>query len=77
MNAANLFMGAHREYNVNGGNILGYGFDLGSPLVYVVSNSAIQTKAFDPTITNYLYISVILGNTGDSVTVHGYTLKNF
>jgi len=73
----NLYFGFSRFFNLTGGNIVGAPFGGGNLLSESISNLAIGSKAFDPTVTNYLYISVILGNTGDSVTVHGYTLKNF
>jgi hypothetical protein len=66
-----------RVYNCDGGQITGYPFGFFNPNSFVNASSVLSSKSFDPTVTNYLYISVILGNTGDSVTVHGYTLKNF
>jgi hypothetical protein len=72
-----LFMSAIRTFNVTGGNITGLPAVVGNTGDYTTSLLDMQTKAFDPTVTNYLYISVILGNIADSVTVHGYTLKNF
>jgi hypothetical protein len=74
---ANLYFEATRGYNLNGGNIVGAPFGLTTVAGNVVSSLAAGSKSFDPTVTNYLYISVILGNIADSVTVHGYTLKNF
>ena len=73
----NLYFGFSRAFNVNGGNIIGINNSQGNLLNDSASNTIIQTKAFNPAVTNYLYFSVILGNIGDSVTVHGYTLKNF
>ena len=67
----------NRLFNIHSGNIVGLTSFFTSTSGYNASTVAPLTKAFDPTVTNYLYISVILGNTGDSVTVHGYTLKNF
>lgn len=74
---ANLYFGFSRAFNINGGNIVGINNSQGNLLNDSASNAIIQTKAFNPAITNYLYFSVILGNIGDSVTMHGFTLKNF
>jgi hypothetical protein len=74
--AANLFGRANRHFNLVSGNIIGYPNN-GGALDDTSAGGATALIAFNPTVTNYLYISVILGNTGDSVTVHGYTLKNF
>jgi len=68
---------ASRAFNLNGGLIVGLSQQSTSTLNDTGSGAAVLSQSFDPTVTNYLYISVILGNTGDSVTVHGYTLKNF
>jgi hypothetical protein len=75
INATILTMTTRKWFNVHGGNIVGFPFDRG--VLTLDANTAVGSKAFDPTVTNYLYISVILANIADSVTVHGYTLKNF
>jgi len=77
LTATQLFGLMDRAYNLIGGNVQGYQFGFNTFSKTSTSTGALDSKAFDPTVTNYLYISVILGNTGDSVTVHGYTLKNF
>jgi len=66
-----------RFFNISGGNLIGMTATITSALSEVATVNLMQTKAFNPTVTNYLYISVILGSIADSVTVHGYTLKNF
>jgi hypothetical protein len=75
--ATNRSIGMQRVYNIESGNISGYSFGAPSFSIYSGNNAVAQSKPFDPTVTNYLYISVILGDVADSVTVHGYTLKNF
>jgi hypothetical protein len=75
--SSNLSVVSNRLFNINGGVIVGLTSGLAGASGYGGGGGAITNNAFDPTVTNYLYISVILGNTGDSVTVHGYTLKNF
>jgi hypothetical protein len=75
--SSNLSFVSNRLFNLNGGNIIGISSGSTGASGYGGSGGAITNNAFDPTVTNYLYISVILGNIADSVTVHGYTLKNF
>jgi hypothetical protein len=71
------FVGFNRFFNLSGGNLRGMSNAVGLNSSYATDTAPFQTKAFDPTVTNYLYISVVLGDVADSVTVHGYTLKNF
>jgi len=66
-----------RFFNISGGNLIGLNAAIPGAPSEVATVNLMQTKSFDPTVTNYLYISVILGDVNDSVTVHGYTLKNF
>jgi hypothetical protein len=75
INTTMLTMTTSKWFNIYGGNIVGFPFDRG--ILTVDANTAVGSKAFNPTVTNYLYISVLLGNVADSVTVNGYTLKNF
>jgi len=75
--AANLSANFGRKYNINGGVIIGRSFAAGAATSEYFDVNTNTSKSFDPTVTNYLYISVILGDIADSVTVHGYTLKNF
>jgi hypothetical protein len=78
MSSSNLYIGIARLYNLIAGAIRGINFSTNSPSYTIVASGGnTSSKAFDPTVTNYLYISVILGSIADSVTVHGYTLKNF
>jgi hypothetical protein len=72
-----LYSGISRFFNINGGNLIGIANNQQTNDAYVSTAGAIQIKAFDPTVTNYLYISVTLANIADSVTFQGYTLKNF
>jgi hypothetical protein len=75
--AANLYVKIKRGWNLASGNIYGYPLAGGAVSDETSTSAAVGVKAFDPTVDNYLYISVILGNTGDSVTLYGFTLKNF
>jgi hypothetical protein len=77
MAATNLHAMGSRRFIIDSGNIKGITAGINQANGDILSNGVMQSISFDPTVTNYLYISVILGNTGDSVTVHGYTLKNF
>jgi len=75
--ASNLSAFFGKLFSIESNTIKGWVFSAFGVNPYILSGAALDSKSFDPTVTNYLYISVILGNTGDSVTVHGYTLKNF
>jgi len=75
--AAHLHMVASRKWDIVGGNLYGLAGGNASAGADQISPGAILTKAFDVTIDNYVYVSVILANTGDSVTLYGFTLKNF
>jgi len=75
--AANLSGYTARRWNLVGGNL--YGISLTSTTLFSegVSGASVGVKSFDPTVDNYVYVSVILANIADSVTLYGFTLKNF
>jgi hypothetical protein len=77
LTSAQLNLIAGRFFNISGGDLRGMNATVTGALAEIATVNLMQTKSFDPTVTNYLYISVILGSIADSVTVHGYTLKNF
>lgn len=72
-----LAINAGRSWSVTGGNIYGLPFNNTAAPKNSVTAGAIGTKAFDVTVDNYVYVSVILANIADSVTLYGFTLKNF
>jgi hypothetical protein len=74
--ASNIAAIFGRKYNINGGVIIGRGFGSGGAPSEYTDGITLGSQSFDPTVTNYLYISVLLGDVNDSVVVHGYTLKN-
>jgi len=61
-----------REFKIFGGNIIGVLNTANAVTDYGTGNNALSTQAFDPTVTNYFYVSATLGNTGDSI----YLLEN-
>ena len=75
--SSQLGMVASRAWNIVGGNL--YGLPLTSQVAPkdTLPANAMGTKAFDVTVDNYVYVSVILANIADSVTLYGFTLKNF
>jgi hypothetical protein len=75
--AASLFMLTSRSWNIVGGNLYGLPLSSASVPKETQLTGAIGSKAFDVTVDNYVYVSVILANIADSVTLYGFTLKNF
>jgi len=75
--SSHVLMIGSRYWNITGGNL--YGLNLGNAGASreVLGTTAIGSKAFDVTVDNYVYVSVILANIADSVTLYGFTLKNF
>ena len=76
LSATNLSLGMDRMYIISGGLIKGFPF-----LLSPVSSSAggtvsFASKPFDRTVTNYLYVSIQLGNTADQARLEGIQLTN-
>lgn len=66
-----------RTWNIIGGNIYGTPRSNATASKDAYFSDPMSSQAFDVTVDNYLYISVILANIADSVTLYGFTLKNF
>ena len=74
--ATNISFGMDRMYIISDGLIKGFPFGTSS---YASSNSnpgSFSSKPFDRTVTNYLYISIQLGNTADQARLEGLQLTN-
>jgi hypothetical protein len=56
-----------RGFWQTGGNIAGFANNTTLLNDGVATGGGVSTKAFDPTVTNYLYVSITLGNIGDSI----------
>jgi len=65
-----------RTYLLDGGNIKGFPFGTSSLSDLGAFTTGIGSQAFDPTVINYLYVSVILVTSGDSVTLVGLDVNN-
>jgi hypothetical protein len=73
--ANNLFAKIQRDFIIDNGAIKVY--PLSSNLIdNTTSIVTILTKAFDPTITNYLYVSLQQSASGDSSKLEGFYLTN-
>lgn len=73
--ASNLFAKIQRDFIIDNGTIKVY--PLSSNLIdNTTSAVAILTKAFDPTIVNYLYVSLQQSAAGDSSVLQGFYLTN-
>lgn len=73
--ASNLFVKMQRDFIIDNGTIKVY--PLSSNVIdNTTSASVILTKSFDPTVTNYLYVSIQNTAPGDSSVLQGFYLKN-
>ncbi|WP_324069815.1 MAG: hypothetical protein RSE15_04740 [Flavobacterium sp.] len=73
--ASNLFVKMQRDFIIDNGTIKVY--PLSSNVIdNTTSASVILTKSFDPTVTNYLYVSIQQSATGDSSVLQGFYLTN-
>ena len=66
-----------RKYNIYSGNIVGRAFNVAGGTSEFSDNNPLGNSLFDPTVTNYLYFSIVLNDVTDAVTIYGYTLINF
>ena len=72
----NLSLGMNRMYIISDGLIKGFPFAL-SPLSSSAADAvSFASKSFDRTVTNYLYVSIQLGNTADQARFEGMQLTN-
>ena len=74
--ATNLSFGMDRMYIVSDGLIKGYPFQVSSYSSSNANTSSFSSKAFNRTVTNYLYVSIELVNTADQARLEGIQLTN-
>ena len=74
--ATNLSFGMDRRYIVSNGLIKGFPFSVSSYSSSSAHSSSFSSKAFDRTVTNYLYVSIELVNTADQARLEGIQLTN-
>ena len=65
-----------RNYNLNGGNLYGLAGSASSLTDIVVSGSALGSNTLNPANTFYLFATVQLGNSGDSIIGNMFTIHN-
>ena len=76
LGATNITLGMDRIYIISDGLIKGFPFIL-SPVSSSASGTvSFASKPFDRTVTNYLYVSILLGNTADQARLEGLQLTN-
>jgi len=73
--ASNLFAKMQRDFIIDNGTIKVYPLS-SNTIDNTASTVAILTKAFDPTIVNYLYVSLQQSAAGDSSVLQGFYLTN-
>ena len=74
--ATNQYVGLDRSFVIDGGQIKGIQFAINVLSSTSNSNSTLASKAFDRTVTNYLYVSIQLLNTADQARLEGLQLTN-
>lgn len=73
--ATQIFTKVNREFMIGGGNLKGYTFTANATNDAASITTAIGSVAFDPTVTQYFYISVAPAGTGDTITLEGFEIK--
>lgn len=76
MGTTSLFGQINRTLSIKSSNITGYNFTVSAFTDNVGSTSAINTQAFDPTVTNYFYVSATLLSAADSVYMNSIQITN-
>ena len=74
--ATNQYVGLDRQFIIEGGQIKGFPFGINSAANSINSNGQFSFKSFDRTVTNYLYVSIILTNSADQARLEGLQLTN-
>ena len=76
LSATNLSLGIDRTYIISDGLIKGFPFALSPVSSSAAGAVSFASKPFDRTVTNYLYVSITLGNTADQARLEGLQLTN-
>ena len=74
--ATNQFIGLDRSFIIDNGNLKGFPAGMPSYTSSAISSNLILSKPFDRTVTNYLYISIVLFNSADQARLEGIQLTN-
>jgi len=73
--ATQLFTKINREFMISGGTLKGFPFTANGNTDAASGTGAIGSVAFDPTVTQYFYISVTPAGSGDTITLEGFEIK--
>jgi nitrogen fixation protein len=78
LGATNLFLNFSRtSHRIRSGNIFGYLFtNNNNAHDFIASGSAQNSQAFDVTVENYIYVSLINGSIADTTYLEGITITN-
>jgi hypothetical protein len=71
-----LFGQINRNLSIKSGNITGYNFGISAFTDNVGSTSAISSQSFDPTVTNYFYVSATMLSISDSLYMNSIQITN-
>lgn len=74
--SANLSFGMNRIYIISEGVIKGFPFPVSAFSSSAANLNSFGSKAFDRTVTNYLYVSIQLANSADQARLEGIQLTN-
>ena len=74
--ATNQFVGLDRSFIIYDGKLKGFPHGNTSYISSTIAPNPISQKPFDITVTNYLYISIALGNTADQARFEGMQITN-
>lgn len=74
--ATNQYVGLDRIFLIDSGAIKGFPNGIPSYSSSGISTNQLQSKPFDRPVTNYLYISIVLGNSLDQARFEGIQLTN-
>ena len=72
----NLFGQMNRVFSINSNILSGFPSNVGNATGDGSSSTAIQSTTFDPTVTNYIFISVQLDNAADGISLEGIKITN-
>jgi hypothetical protein len=71
-----LFGQINRNLSIKSGNITGFNFTISNFTDNVGSTSAINSQSFDPTVTNYFYVSATMLSISDSLYMNSIQITN-
>jgi hypothetical protein len=74
--ATSPFGQINRNLSIKSGNITGFNFTISAFTDNVGSTSAINSQSFDPTVTNYFYVSATMLSIADSIYMNSIQITN-